>query len=88
LDLEALFDVFVPTARAATLAGGGGGAVVVDLANLTPEERTKHLLKERGDALQKAEHKAKAMAEGAQQYRDNAARLKAETKKQANKWPF
>lgn len=100
LDLAALFDVFVPTSAssspgadllASNSSGGSGGseAAAVDVAGLTPEERTKRLLEARGEALKQTDQKAKLMADGAQQYRDNAARLKAETKKSANNmWPF
>jgi len=96
LDLAALFDVFVPTTSSSSsstsaelLANSSGESAAVDLASFTPEERTKRLLEARGEALKQTDQKAKLMAEGAQQYRDNAARLKAETKKSANNiWPF
>ena len=54
---------------------------------MTPEQRTKLLLEQRGKDLKRLDKKVANMSEAAQGYREFAKQSKDEAKK-ASRWPF
>jgi hypothetical protein len=93
LDLEPIFDVYfaLPPRELRTSGGDGVGedrGGEGDLSNLSEAEKTKRLMQKRSEDLKRVDEKMKKMQEGAVEYRANAARIKEESKKKANAWPF
>ena len=69
-------------------SGGEDGAISAEeLAAMTPEQRTKLLLEQRGKDLKRLDKKVANMSEAAQGYREFAKQSKDEAKK-ASRWPF
>jgi hypothetical protein len=83
IDLAAVFDHFDRPA-----IHYEEGEKAEDLSHLSPEERTKRLLEQRGEALANMEDKSRKVAEAAEAYRDGTAKIKQEAVKQNKKWPF
>ena len=69
-------------------SGKEDGAISAEeLAAMTPEQRTKLLLEQRGKDLKRLDKKVANMSEAAQGYREFAKQSKDEAKK-ASRWPF
>ena len=69
-------------------SGKEDGAISAEeLAAMTPEQRTKLLLEQRGKDLKRLDKKVTSMSEAAQGYREFAKQSKDEAKK-ASRWPF